>query len=74
MRWEKKTFLTANVIFNNKIKYKYWKQINISVTLVSESYVILYYEKKFIFYLSIKICLNQILHLPFKTEQDNLSS
>ena len=32
----------------------YRKRINISVTLVSESYVLLYYEKKFICYLSIK--------------------
>ena len=36
------------------------KLINISVTLVSESYILLYYEQK-VYMLSInKICLNQI--------------
>ena len=35
------------------------KRINISVTLVSESYVILYCEKNVICNSSIKICLNQ---------------
>ena len=37
------------------------KRINISVTLVSESYVILYCEKNVICNSSIKICLNQSL-------------
>ena len=35
------------------------KQINISVTLVSESYVILYCEKNVICISSIKICLKK---------------
>ena len=36
-----------------------YKRINISVTLVSESYVILYCEKNVIRNSPIKICLNQ---------------
>ena len=36
---------------NMNIEFSIWKQINISITLVSESYAILYYEKKFICYL-----------------------
>ena len=35
------------------------KRINISITLVSESYVILYCEKNVICNSSIKICLNE---------------
>ena len=35
------------------------KRINISVTLVSESYVLLYYGKKIIFINEILVCLNQ---------------
>jgi hypothetical protein len=35
------------------------KQINISVILVSESYVLLYYEKKVYVLFINKICLNQ---------------
>lgn len=31
---------------NINIEFSIWKQINLSITLVSECYVILYYEKK----------------------------
>jgi hypothetical protein len=47
---------------NMNIEFSIWKQINISITLVSESYAILYYEKKVYLLFMKKICLNQILN------------
>jgi len=46
----------------------YRKRINISVTLVSESYVLLYYETKVYMLFINKICLNQAIYKPLKSE------
>ena len=45
---------TSNIVESGIKHHKPNQRINISVMLVSESYVLLYYEKKFICYLSIK--------------------
>jgi uncharacterized protein YdaL len=49
------------------------KRINISVTLVSESYVTLYCEKNVICNSSIEICLNQSLFVHFHQNGRNES-